>query len=263
MNKKILFSISLIVIILLVAIFASVVAPNDPLENNICKRFLSFDKDYPLGTDNLGRCVLSRIVFGARNTLQIAFIVILISAFLGISIGCIAGYSEGIIDRILLNIFDVFMAFPPFVYVMVLIGLLGSGKLNLILSISISTWVISTKVVRTKVKVEKQKLYVKNAKVCGTSDLKIVLKHIIPNIIVPMIVFFSLQMGDIILYISGFSFLGLGMPADIPEWGMMINEAKKTIYSSPWLMVYPGVCIFLTVLSFNTLAEGIREEFGE
>lgn len=261
MRKKFLFSIILVIIIILIALLAPFIAPNDPYENNIGMRFQKNSSAYPLGTDELGRCVLSRLIYGTRSTMEIGIIVITISALLGVTMGCISGYFGGIVDKIALGIFDIFMAFPPFVYIMVLIGVLGNGKLNLIISMTVSTWVISTKMVRAKVRIEKNKDYVKSAKIYGSSNFFIIIRHILPNIILPLIIFFSLQMGDIILLISGFSFLGLGMPADVPEWGMMISTAKKTIYSRPQLMLYPGICIFLAVFAFNTLAESIREKF--
>lgn len=262
MSKKCIFSLSLIILLMLVSTFSSVIAPNDPLENNISNRFEKPSITYPFGTDELGRCVFSRIIYGTKNTMEVAMIVVIISAFMGLSFGCISGYVDGYVDNILMGVFDVFMSFPPFVYVMVLIGLMGNGKFILILSMILSTWVISTKMVRNMVKVEKNKDYIKCAKLCGTSDLSIILKHIMPNIIRPLIVFFSMQMGDIILLIAGFSFLGLGMSADVPEWGMMISTAKKTIYSNPCLMIYPGMCIFISVFAFNSFAENFREAKG-
>ncbi len=161
MNKKWLISICLVSVIVLIAILAPAIAPHDPYENNIARRLESSSREYLCGTDELGRCVLSRLIYGTRNTLQIALVVILLASSLGITFGCVAGYVGGRIDKGLMIVFDLFMAFPPFVYVMVLIGLMGNDRLNLILSMTMFTWVISTKMVRSKVRIEKQK------RVCG------------------------------------------------------------------------------------------------
>lgn len=260
-NKKIIIGSIMIGIILVIIIFSEILVPNDPDLNNISYRFENPSKEYPLGTDQLGRCILSRLIYGGYNTFSVVIVVTLISAFIGITMGVISGYYGGLTDKILTGLFDIFMSFPPFIYVMALIGIMGGNKITLIASLILGSWAISTKTIRTQVQIENRKLHIKSAKIAGSSNIKIITKHILPSIMPNIIVFFSLQIGGLILMISGFSFLGIGLGSDVPEWGNMIAEAKGCIFSDIQMMIYPGICIFFTVFVFNLLAEGIRERY--
>lgn len=261
MNKRMGLSIVLIVLILGTAMMADHLVPNDPYDNKLSLRLQEASLDYPLGTDNMGRCNLSRLLVASRTTLSIALQVSLVSMVLGVGVGALSGYYGGLMDRLLQLLLELFLAFPPFVYVLVFIGLVGNSTKVLILSMAMATWAQSAKAVRAKVIVEKDKLYVQCARLCGSSDGLILIKHILPNVMTAMFVFFSLQFGDVILLISGFSFLGLGISSDIPEWGNMVSSARETLFTRPSQMFYPVLCIFIVVMAFNNLAEGIREKY--
>ena len=258
-NKKIFIGIFMIVIILFTIIFSEVLAPNNPNLNNLSHRFEKSSNKYPLGTDQFGRCILSRLIFGGYNTFSVVIIVIIFSAVIGITLGVISGYYGGLIDRILSGLFDIFMSFPPFIYVMALIGVMGGSKTTLTVALILGSWAYSTKTIRTQVQIENNKLYIKSARIAGSSNFSIITKHILPSIMPNIIIFFSLQLGGLILEVSAFSFLGVGLGGNVPEWGMMISTAKEYILTNKQLMIYPGLCIFFTVFAFNILAEGIRE----
>lgn len=261
LNRKIIIGLLMIMIIIFVIAFAKVLVPNDPTVNNLGARFNNSNTEYPLGTDQLGRCILSRLIYGGYNTFSIVILVILLSAIISIIMGIISGYSGGILDKIITGIVDMFMAFPPFIYIIALMGIMGGSKSFLIISLILGSWAFYTKTIRTQVQLEKNKLYIKAAKIAGSSNLKIIIRHILPSILPNLLVFFSLQVGELILAISGFSFIGIGLPSDIPEWGNMIGEAKEYMFLNQKLMFYPGVCIFFTVFAFNLVAEGVREQY--
>lgn len=258
-NKQAVIGLTMILIVVFLAIFSPLLSPNDPMKGNIIDKFETNTDDYPLGTDQLGRCICSRLIYGARYSLGIAIPSLLIIMTISIILGTVTAYYGGIIDRIFLSICDIVMAFPPLVIVLALVASLGQGILNLMFAIIFGMWVWYTKMVRSYVLTEKNKEYISAARINGSSDIKIIFKHIIPNIFPCMVVLFSLGVGDVIIMISGFSFLGLGMEASIPEWGSMLNLSKKYFYSRPELMFYPGFCIFFTVVGFNIFGEGLRD----
>ena len=245
--------------ILLMAVLASVLAPHDPMAVDITKKFLAPCSAYPLGTDQLGRCVLSRLLYGARYSLGLALPILAILALIGTTLGMLCAWSGGIVDRVMTIVCDIFMAFPPLVIVLTLMGVIGQGAVNLIVSIILSMWVWFVKVVHSYVLIEKSKDYITAAKISGCSGADILLTHILPNILPLLAVYFSTGIASIILMISGYSFLGLGPGNDIPEWGAMLNSAKQYLYSNPMLIVYPGTCILLTAAGFNLFGEALRD----
>mgnify|MGYP000038928846 FL=1 len=245
--------------ILLMAVLAPVLAPHDPMAVDITKKFLAPCSAYPLGTDQLGRCVLSRLLYGARYSLGLALPILAILALIGTTLGMLCAWFGGIVDRVMTIVCDIFMAFPPLVIVLTLMGVIGQGAVNLIVSIILSMWVWFVKVVRSYVLIEKSKDYITAAKISGCSGADILLAHILPNILPLLAVYFSTGIASIILMISGYSFLGLGPGNDIPEWGAMLNSAKQYLYSNPMLIVYPGTCILLTAAGFNLFGEALRD----
>ena len=249
----------LIAIILLMGVLAPFLAPHDPMAVDITKKFLEPCNEYPFGTDQLGRCVLSRLLYGARYSLGMALPILAILALIGTMLGMLCAWIGGLFDRIMNIICDIFMAFPPLVIVLTLIGVIGQGAVNLILSIILSMWVWFVKVVRSYVLIEKDKDYITAAKISGCSGADILFSHILPNILPLLVVYFSTGIASIILMISGYSFLGLGLGNDIPEWGAMLNSAKQYLYSNPMLIVYPGICILLTAAGFNLFGEALRD----
>lgn len=242
-----------------VAIGASILAPNNPELVDIGMKFEKASSEYPLGTDQLGRCVLSRLIYGARYSLGISMPVMLVVMAISLIIGTISAYIGGKLDRFLQVIFDIFMAFPPIVVVLSLVGSLGQGIRNIVIALIFSTWVWSAKVVRTYVLEEKSKEYVLSARIAGARDIDIILKHIIPNIFPNLLVYFSNGIAGTVLMISGFSFLGIGIEAGLPEWGAMLNNGRAFLYSHPELIYYPGICIFFTATGFTLFAEALRD----
>ncbi len=258
-NRQAVIGLILISVVLFTAIFSPILVFNDPLKGRLENRFLDSSSEYPLGTDQLGRCIYSRLIFGARYSIGIALPILLVTMIISFIIGIVSGFYGGLIDRILIGICDIAMAFPPIMIVLVLIGALGQGMEGLVISIIISIWVWNAKIIRSAVIVEKNKNYIIAARIDGSSNLKIMFKHITPNVASQILVLMSLGVGDIIIMISSFSFLGLGVDSTLPEWGAMVGVAKKYIYSRPHLIVYPGFCILFTVIGFNLLGEAIRD----
>lgn len=257
-NPRLVFSFFLISAVIFVALASPIIAPNDPTLIDISQKFLEPTPKYPLGTDQFGRCVLSMLIYGARYSVGLAIPTLLILAFIGTALGMLGAGLGGIFDKILITVCNIFMAFPPLVIVLTFINVLGQGILNLLLSVILSMWVWFVKVIRSYVLEEKNKGYVTAAKISGCRDVEIMTEHILPNIAPLLITYFSTGVASIILMISGYSFLGLGLGADTPEWGAMLSNAKQYLYSKPMLIVYPGICILLTSAGFNLFGEALR-----
>lgn len=258
-NKQALAGLMLILFVLTIAVLAPVIAPNNPNTIDAVNRFKPGSRGFPLGTDHLGRCVLSRLIFGARYSLSISLPTLMALAAIGLSVGTTAAYIGGRIERVFLIICDIFMAFPSLIIVMSLTGALGQGVKIILFSVIFSMWVWYAKVIRTYAAVEIAKDYIMAAKIAGCGGPRIVLCHIIPNILPQCIVLLCTGIASLILMISGFSFLGLGLAAGTPEWGAMLNQAKSNFYSHPELVIYPGICILITTAGFNLLGEALRD----
>ncbi|RAV05566.1 ABC transporter permease [Paenibacillus sp. YN15] len=258
-SKQALAGLVLILLMGGMAVFASVLMPHDPNQIEVSRKFLPSSWEYPLGTDQLGRCVLSRLICGARYSLGIAIPTLLVLGAAGIAVGTAAAYLGGWPERLMLIVCDIFMAFPPLVIVLSMIGALGQGIANILAAVVFSMWAWFAKVVRTYAAIEKNKDYITAAKIAGCSNLRIICYHIIPNIWGPFIVYMSTGVASLILMISGFSFLGLGFPAGTPEWGAMLGEARSVFYSHPRLVLYPGLFILLTAAGFNLFGEALRD----
>lgn len=258
-SRQAVIGITMIAVVVLLAVFAPLLAPNDPNRVNISKRFAEPGGEFPLGADHLGRCELSRLIFGARTSLGIASAILVLIAAVSIVLGMLFSYYGGIADRIFSGICDVLMAFPPMVFILAFAGAMGPGVRNIIISVVLANWVWYARVVRSYVMLEKNKEYILSARAAGSSDFRIMARHIMPNIMPPLLVFFSLGIGDSVLMISGFSFLGIGVDPSVAEWGTMISNARSVIYTQPQLMFYPGLCIFFTICGFNIFGEALRD----
>ncbi|HCX62066.1 ABC transporter permease subunit [Sedimentibacter sp.] len=258
-NRQALAGLIIILFVVIVAIFAPLLMPNDPNKIDVLKKFLPASAEYPLGTDQLGRCVLSRLMIGARYSLGIAVPSLLAVGVMGITLGTAAAYIGGVFERVFLVVCDIFMAFPPLVIVLSLVGALGHGIGNILIAVFFSTWVWFAKVVRTYAKIEKNKEYVTASKIAGCSDLGIIVYHIIPNIFPQCIVYLSTGIASAILMVSSFSFLGLGFEKVVAEWGAMLSEAKSNFYTYPSFVLYPGACILLAAAGFNLFGEAMRD----
>ncbi|MBY6038408.1 ABC transporter permease subunit [Fictibacillus nanhaiensis] len=239
----------------------SYIAPYDPNHVTMKERLLPISSEHWLGTDHLGRDIFSRILVGARTTVGTSLLILMCSLLIGIPIGLFSGYIGGRFDRVLMKIVDAFMAFPDYIFAIVLSGLLGPGMFNLIFAIVIVKWVGYTRLVRSTVITEKHKEYVLLAKINGLRSFQILKKHMIPHIMGNVLVLATLDLGKIILMIAALSYIGLGAQPPTAEWGSMLNEGKAFFYNAPLLMVIPGLAIMLFVLMSNLLGDYLRDKF--
>ncbi|GAA0732978.1 ABC transporter permease [Clostridium oceanicum] len=262
-NKQCFYGGIILLTIILLGIVYPIISPNDPSAISSLDRFKPISKSFPLGTDSFGRCIFTRIAVGTKYSLGISFVIMINIFIISLLIGTIPTYLGGKYDRIFVSICDVIMAFPQMVFVFVLIGIMGKGIGNLMLSMIVSQSPWYAKFVRGYVLEEKNKGYIKAAIAAGSSSLEIILRHIIPNILPQFIVYISVGMGRIILELSAFSFLGFGVSSKVAEWGVMLNESRRYIFLHPQLMLYPGLFIFATSIGFNLLGDGLRDLFDK
>jgi len=258
-NKMALSGLLIITMLILVALLAPVLAPHDPYEQLLEKALMAPCWDYPFGTDEYGRCVLSRIIFGTQTALFIGLSVTVVSAFVGVGIGLTAGFYGGRFDEFLMRIVDVFLAFPGLILALVVAGLLGPGLPNVIFALALVGCMGYARVVRGAVLAEKEKEFVETARSLGASDGYIIFLHLLPNIISPVIVMASIGIGQAILGAAALSFLGIGVQPPTAMWGLMLSYGKDYLQSAPYLTIFPGVIIMVTVLAFNFLGDGLRD----
>ncbi len=256
----------IIIAFFLVAIFAPLLAPYDPREQNPTagnqptEERLKPTREHPLGLDDLGRDVLSRIIYGARISMRVGVTVVLISAFIGILIGAVSGYYGGWVDRFFSGfLFNVFLAFPSILLAIAMVAFLGPSLNNLILALSVIGWVGYARLMRGQVLKVREYDFVTAARALGASDVRILLRHILPNAIQPLIVQASLGMAGAVLSEASLSFLGLGVPPPASSWGAMLNDARTYLRVAPHLLIFPGLAVMLTVLAFNFVGDGLRE----
>jgi peptide/nickel transport system permease protein len=242
-----------------IAILAPHITPYDPIELDLENRLSSPGGDHLMGTDNLGRDVLSRIIYGARISLSMATGVVVIVMLLGIAMGTTAGYFGGIIDGIIMRLVDLLLAFPNLILALVIAGILGPSLTNVMIALGAIWWLSYARIIRGSVLSVKEKEFVEAARAMGCSDAYIAIRHILPNVLSPVIVLTTLDMGHVILSIAALSFLGLGAQPPIPEWGTMLNEGKPFMETAPHLMTFPGLMIMIVVLAFNFLGDGLRD----
>lgn len=246
----------------LIAILAPWIAPNDPIQVNLALKLTPPSLDYPLGTDHLGRCNLSRLLYGARVSLGFASLIFVAALGFGLVIGTIAGYKGGVIDAVLMRFCEGVMAFPNLVLVLGIVGLLGPGLWQVVMALMMVQWVYYARMIRNMIVGLKEQNFILAARISGSSTGKIIRRHMIPNVLPPVLVMGTLEMGWAIMDLSALSFLGLGVQPPTPEWGAMILEGKNFIRSQPELMLYPGIMILLVVISFNVLGEALSEKYG-
>jgi peptide/nickel transport system permease protein len=260
-------AILILLLVVFCTFFGSVIAPKDPNRQNIIKRLQepykverSGQVEHILGTDGLGRDVLSRLIYGARISLMVGLTAVLIGGFIGISLGLIAGYFGGRIDDVIMRFADIQLAFPFILLAIMFLVVLGPGLLNLVLVLGVGQWVTYARIARGQTVSQREKEYVEAARALGKRDLAIMFNSILPNILAPLIVIASFNVASVILSEAALSFLGLGVPPTIPTWGGMLAESRDQLLAGRWwLAVYPGIAIMLTVLSFNILGDWLRD----
>ena len=250
----------LVVVFVTLALFAPWIAPQDPARIDLPARLMRPSAAHWFGTDELGRDILSRVIYGARISMLVGGCVVAASLTLGLIFGSIAGYYGGVTDRLLnVVVMNAFMSFPGILLAIAFVAFLGPGIFNLILALSVGGWVGYARLVRAQVLAVREREFVEAARALGASDLRIITRHILPNIIQPIIVQAAIGMAGAILAEATMSFLGLGVPPPTASWGTMLNDARSHLFDSPHLVLFPAAAIMLAVLSFNFIGDGLRD----
>jgi len=255
---------AIVLAMVICAVFAPAIAPNDPANQDLINMLLppmwadGGTAEYPFGTDSLGRCILSQMIYGARVALFVGFVAAIGAMLLGTTLALLAGYFGGWIDRGISHLVDLWMSLPPVVLSVTLMVGFGTGVGNVILAIVLVDWTRFCRVVRSEVMVVARKDFVSAARLLGFGHLRIILGEILPSVAPLIITLFTLQVGIGIIVEAILSFVGLSVPADVPAWGQMIAQARNYMYQAPWAIVLPILAMFVTVLGFNLLGEGLR-----
>jgi len=248
-----------LLVMLTASALAGVILPYDPDAANLELTLHPPTLAHPLGTDQLGRDILSRVVYGGRISLVIGVLAVALSAAIGIPLGVLSGFYGGVADAVILRVIDVVLAFPGFLLALTLISVLGVGLANVIISVGIASVPIYVRLVRGVTLTVREMTYVESARATGQRDRLIMLRHVLPNAAGPIVVQSSLQLGAAILTAAGLGFLGLGVRPPTPEWGTMLGEAQTYILTSWFIATFPGLAIFLAVMAFNLLGDGLRD----
>ena len=248
-----------VAVLLAAAVLAPWIAPHDPKAVDILHKLQGPGRENLLGTDVLGRDVLSRLLYGGRASLGMTFGVAGAICLVGLSIGMAAGYFGGAVDAIVSRVVDVMLSLPTFLLALAATAVLGPGVRNVMVAAVAVWWAGYARVVRSAIVVERDKPYVEAARATGMGDGRVLVRHVLPNIIGPVLVLSTLELGAVLLGLTGLSFLGLGVQPPTPEWGAMLTEALAQLGSAPHLMFAPGTCIFLVVLGCNLLGDGVRD----
>ena len=252
-------------VMILAALFAPSLAPHDPLDVDITSglrppTFLpNGDPDHILGTDSLGRDVLSRLIYGARISLLIGFATVALGGLIGMVLGLVSGFYGGWVDNVIMRMADAQLAFPFILLAIAIIAVLGPNLSNLILVLALSSWVLYARLVRGEVLSIKEREYIEAARMVGVTDAGILINHIIPNVLNSFLVIATFSIAQMILAEAALSYLGLGVQLPTPTWGSMLNEARQYMFLNPWLSLFPGLAIMITVLSVNVLGDWLRD----
>ncbi len=249
----------LVGILITTAILAPIIAPYSFKEQNILKRYQPPSRQHLLGTDELGRDILSRIIYGARISLQIGLISISISLLVGVTLGLIAGYYGGIWDMVIMRFMDIMLAFPAILLAIAIVAILGPQLQNAMIAISIVNVPRFARLIRSSTLSVKNSDYINAARGIGSNDLRIILYHVLPNSMAPLVVQTTLSIATAILEAAALSFLGLGAQPPTPEWGAMLSDARSSLQMAPWVAAFPGLAIMFGVLGFNLLGDGLRD----
>ena len=246
-------------ILFIVALFGEYIVPNDPYAQDLSNALSPPSKEFIFGTDRYGRCLFSRVVVGAKTTMFSSLGLVIIIATFGTIVGSICGYIGGKVDEVVMRISDIFLAFPGMVFAIAVSGVLGGGIVNAVISLALISWPKFSRLARGHVLTIKNSAYIQAAKLSGCSHMKIIFKHILPNILGPIIVTAALDIGVMMMELAGLSFLGLGAMPPTAEWGSMMSNGRSMIQSSPWVIFAPGFAIFITVIIFNLLGDTVRD----
>lgn len=240
-------------------VFAPWLAPYDPAEQNIADRLQPPNSEHLMGTDQVGRDVFSRILYGARISLKVSLMVVTISLLIGIVMGLVSGYAGGWVDEAIMRLVDLLIAYPGLLFALIVVAVLGPSLVNLLIALAVTGWTGYARIIRGEVLSVKEDGFVKAAQVMGASRWRIMFRHILPNVISPIVVLATLNLGTVVLGTAGLSFLGFGAQPPTPEWGNMIAQSRDTLTSAWWIANFPGLMIMLTVVGFNLLGDGLRD----
>lgn len=249
----------LLVIFIALALAAPWLSPVDPLHQNISAGLTPPSRAYPLGTDKLGRDLLSRILHGARISLRVGLLVVLAAGGFGALVGLIAGYVRGWVDEALMRVTDIFFAFPSLILAMAIAGALGPSLQNALIAVAMVSWPVYARLIRSQVLALREQEFVQAARAVGVAGWRILFSHLLPNTMAPLLVQASFDMGATILAVAGLSFIGFGAQPPTPEWGVMISEGRNYITTQWWLTAVPAVAILLLVAAFNLVGDGLRD----
>ena len=258
-NREFMLLLFLAIILILIPVFAPQLAPHDPIANDYANAMNPGSREYPFGTDQIGRCILSRLVWGGRTSLLIVFVVVFIVSVIGIILGITAGFFGGWVDMLITRFTDIVMALPATVFVIALVSVLGPSLHNTVMAMSLVGWTEYCRVTRALVLAEKENPYVQEARLGGLNRAQIIIRNILPNIFPYLLVNITQDIGNQLLTLSGLSLLGLSSQPPTPEWGFMLSEGKKYIQAAPWLIFYPGLIIVIHVIVFNLLGDSLRD----
>lgn len=258
-NKMAMVGLILVSILFLVAFFIPIISPHDPYRVALDEQFLPPSSSYWLGTDNFGRDLLTRILYGARISLLVGIVPSFISLMIGAVMGIVSGYYGGKIDFIIMRLADTMIAFPSLLLAMVVMYTLGANLFNIFIALSLVGWAGVARVVRSQTLALKEKEFIEAARAVGTTRAKIMVRHIFPNIVPTLIVLFSLSIPEAIMWESSLSFLGVGVQPPEASWGLLVAKGKEYLFASPLVAIMPGVAILITVLAFNFIGDGLRD----
>jgi peptide/nickel transport system permease protein len=258
-NKVSLLSLFLLLFLVFVASFAFWIAPHDPTNVDLSLRLQGFSKVYLLGTDELGRDILSRLVFGTRTTIYVVFLIIFFTVPLGVAVGVVAGYAGKWVDRCLMRLTDIFLALPRLILALAFVAAMGPGLLSLVVAISLTAWTSYARIARSETILIRKENFVKAAELQGASSFYILWHYILPLCLPSVVVRVTYDMAGIILMAAGFGFLGLGVQPPLPEWGTMVASGQPYLLDHWWVSAIPGFTIFVTSLALNFVGDGLRD----
>lgn len=258
-NKLAMLGLVIIVLLILVALFAPLIAPYDYTELDLSAIYSGPSREHLLGTDRLGRDILSRLIYGTQQSLRIGIFSVAIGAVLGVILGALAGFYGGKTDNIIMRLLDIYQSIPGMLLSIALATSLGPGVNNAIFAIGISTIPVYSRIIRASIMTVRDKEYIEAATSINASDFRIITRHVIPNAIAPLIVEITMNIGNSIIMAATLSFIGLGAQPPSPEWGAMLSEGRNFMRDYGYLVIYPGICIMASVLSFNMLGDGLRD----
>ena len=257
--RSVTFAAALAIAMVAFAVLAPVIAGHDPVVISLADRLQGPSWEHWLGTDHLGRDMLARLAHGARISLGTVAVCLALILVLGVAIGGLSGFIGGRFDQVAMRFCDVFLTFPTIVLALFMIGVLGTGMVNVILAIALSHWAWYARMVRGIVLSLREREYVLAARAAGATRLRLFIDHLLPAIAAPLVVLASLDIGHMLLHVAGLSFLGLGVVPPAAEWGVMISDARQFVWTQPMLLVWPGLALLLTVMAFNRLGDALRD----